>query len=73
MREQAMQTEQTQDIQGQTQRTPRKLTLERETLRRLTPAALRLAAGGTILVAEPDPVTRPPNCPAGFPTSLLRS
>ena len=37
-----------QDTTGPAQKTPalRKLTLRRETLRRLTPAELRLAAGG---------------------------
>jgi hypothetical protein len=39
--------------------TPRRLTLTKETLRRLTPAALRLAAGG---IAPGSPSKNPTAC-----------
>ena len=42
----------------------KQLTLRKETLRRLTPAALRLAAGGTVLGAAPalSPYSMNPPC-----------
>jgi hypothetical protein len=42
--------------------TPRRLTLTKETLRRLTPAALRLAAGG---IAPGSPSNNPTACRVG--------
>jgi hypothetical protein len=47
-----MQTQQTRQPHDSARRTQKQLTLQKETLRRLSPAALRLAAGGTVRITE---------------------